>query len=60
MIIMALTAGKFLLAPIGFDDPTKVEGASAHMTIGLVIGGLLIIRLLTRFFDHQIALCQDG
>lgn len=51
MIILALMAGKFLLAPMGLDDPAKVEGATGHMTIGLAVGGLLIIRLLTRFLS---------
>jgi cytochrome b561 len=51
MIIMALMAGKFMLSPIAMDDPTKVEAAAGHMTIGLIVSALLIIRLLIRFFS---------
>ena len=47
MIILALVAGSVLLAgmPLG---PEKVEGLGGHMTIGMAIGALLLVRLLTR------------
>ncbi|MEO1281789.1 MAG: cytochrome b/b6 domain-containing protein [Pseudomonadota bacterium] len=48
MIGLALAAGSLLLDALPNDDPQKVEGLAGHMTIGLSIGVLLIVRLLTR------------
>lgn len=53
MAIMALMAGKFLLAPLEFDDPQKVFGARGHMTIGIALGVLLIIRLVIRMTSEN-------
>jgi len=49
MILMALFFGKFALAPIDNADPAKIEGFSGHMTIGITVGVLLIVRLIVRF-----------
>jgi len=48
MILMALAAGGLLLANLPPDSPDKVEGLAGHMTVGMAIGVLLILRLLTR------------
>ncbi len=60
LIIMALMAGKFLLAPMAMDDPAKVEGAAGHMTIGLIIGALLVIRFLIRYFSTSPPHAETG
>ncbi|MEL6126777.1 MAG: cytochrome b/b6 domain-containing protein [Pseudomonadota bacterium] len=47
MIILALVAGSVLLAGMP-NGPEKVQGLGGHMTIGIAIGVLLLVRLLTR------------
>lgn len=48
MIVMALIAGNVLLEPLANSDPQKLDGLFAHMLVGLSIGVLLVIRLITR------------
>ena len=48
MILMALAAGGLLLANMPPDSPDKIEGLAGHMAVGMAIGVLLILRLLTR------------
>ncbi|MEO0498687.1 MAG: cytochrome b/b6 domain-containing protein [Pseudomonadota bacterium] len=48
MILMALAAGGLLLANMPPDSPDKVQGLAGHMVVGMAIGVLLILRLLTR------------
>lgn len=49
MIFLALAAGNFMLDPMPNDAPDKAGALAGHMTVGLLIGGLLILRLVTRF-----------
>ena len=49
MILLALFAGNFLLEALPNSDPAKLDGLRAHMTIGIAIGALMLIRLITRF-----------
>ena len=53
MIIMALFFGKVLLSAMSNSDPAKVEGLAGHMTIGLVLGGLLVLRLGVRLLSES-------
>ena len=48
LILLALAAGTLLLEPTPNDHPTKVEGLAGHMSVGMMIGTLLILRLLAR------------
>ncbi|MDX8355225.1 cytochrome b [Cognatiyoonia sp. IB215182] len=48
MILMALAAGGLLLANMPPDSPDKVQGLAGHMAVGMAIGVLLILRLITR------------
>jgi len=48
MILMALAAGGLVLANMPPDSPDKVQGLAGHMTVGMAIGVLLILRLVTR------------
>lgn len=52
-ILMALGFGKFALAPLQNDDPQKLEGLTGHMTLGLTIGALLVVRLAVRLLTAQ-------
>jgi cytochrome b561 len=49
MILMALVAGSLLLDPMPNDSPDKAGGLAGHMTVGLLIGALLILRIISRF-----------
>ena len=48
MILGALVAGKVLLESVPDTDPGKVSGYVNHMTLGLAIGVLLLLRLGVR------------
>lgn len=48
MILLSLVAGTLLLANLPPDSPDKVSGLAGHMTIGIAIGVLLLIRLAVR------------
>lgn len=48
MIVMGLIFGKFLLSPMDIANPEKAQGLAGHMTIGLLVGALLIIRFILR------------
>ncbi|MEM1431666.1 MAG: cytochrome b/b6 domain-containing protein [Pseudomonadota bacterium] len=48
MILMALMAGGMVLSEMPNNDPEKVAALRAHMTVGLIIGSLMVIRLVTR------------
>ena len=53
MILLGLVFGRFVLAPMNNDNPAKVEGLGGHMTIGLLVGVLLVVRLISRFASEQ-------
>jgi cytochrome b561 len=48
MIVLALVFGTFALAPVPNDDPAKLAGLRGHMTIGIAILALMLIRLVAR------------
>lgn len=48
LIIGALFMGATKLAEMPNSDPAKIEALRAHMTVGLVIGVLMLVRLVTR------------
>lgn len=53
MIAVALIMGGFVLSEMPNDDPFKVTGLRAHMTAGMAIGALMLIRLVTRLFTAK-------
>lgn len=60
MILLALAAGGLLLANMPPDSPDKVEGLRGHMTVGIAIGVLLILRLFTRIRSTHPPHAQTG
>lgn len=48
MILLALIAGSVMLDALPNSDPQKVQGLMGHMTMGMLLGVLLILRLATR------------
>lgn len=48
MISVALFMGSTALESMPNSDPGKVDALRGHMTVGLLIGTLLVLRLLTR------------
>ncbi|MGV6840551.1 MAG: cytochrome b [Planktomarina sp.] len=53
MILMALFFGKTILSQIPDTDPQKAEALAGHMTIGLILGVLLVVRLTLRLKVQQ-------
>ncbi len=49
MILISLTAGWVILDNMANDDPDKILVLTGHMSAGIVIGTLLVVRLVTRF-----------
>ena len=47
LIVLALVAGSVFLAGMP-NGPEKVQGLGGHMTVGMTIGVLLLLRLATR------------
>ncbi len=48
MILIALAAGELILENLANDDPDKILVLTGHMSAGVVIGALLVVRLVTR------------
>ncbi len=48
LVIGALFMGSQVLAALPNDNPDKMFSLRAHMTVGLVIGVLMLVRLVTR------------
>lgn len=48
LILLALVFGTFALAPMANDDPLKLDGLRGHMTIGIAILVLMLVRLVVR------------
>lgn len=53
LIILALVAGNVLLDAMPNSDPAKIDGLRSHMTIGLAILVLMIIRLTLHVFTAK-------
>ncbi len=60
LILMALFFGKVLLSGMSNAIPTKVEGLAGHMTIGLIIGALLVTRLIVRLVSTKPPHAETG
>lgn len=60
MILMGLFFGTFVLTSIDNADPEKAQGLGAHMTIGLALGALLVVRLIVRFASQKPPHAQTG
>ena len=50
LIVMAWTSGQFVLEHTPNSDPGKIDALRMHMTVGLIAGALLVLRI-----DHQVA-----
>jgi cytochrome b561 len=48
MVIVALVMGSNVLAALPNDHPDKIFSLRGHMSIGIIVGGLMILRLVTR------------
>lgn len=48
MILLALVAGNVLLEAVPNSDPAKVDGLRNHMSLGLAILVLMVVRLVVR------------
>lgn len=53
LIIIALVFGSLRLTEIPNDDPEKLVALQAHMSIGIAILLLMLIRLITRIFSER-------
>ncbi|MDJ0825379.1 MAG: cytochrome b/b6 domain-containing protein [Rhodobacter sp.] len=53
MIILALIFGSTQLAGMPNDDPAKIAGLRAHMSLGIAVLVLMLIRLATRLFTAK-------
>lgn len=60
MILMGLFFGKFLLAGMDNADPQKVQGLGGHMTIGIALGVLIVLRLIIRSASEKPPHAQTG
>ncbi|WP_421853165.1 cytochrome b [Oricola sp.] len=60
MILMGLFFGKFVLTAMDNADPEKVQGLGGHMTIGLLVGVLLVARLIVRFASEKPPHAETG
>ena len=49
MVVVSLFFGKVLLSTMSNADPQKLQGLAGHMTVGLALGALLLLRLAVRF-----------
>jgi len=48
MVLISLVAGGLILENMADDNPDKILALTGHMSAGMVIGALLILRLVTR------------
>ena len=48
LIFLALAGGTFVLDPLPNDHPWKIEALQGHMTVGITILVLMLLRLVTR------------
>ena len=53
MVLVSLAAGGLVLAEMPRQSPDRYMALAGHMTSGLVIGVLLIVRLLTRIRSEK-------
>ena len=60
MILMGLFFGKFVLSTMDNASPEKAQGLGGHMTIGLLVGALLLVRLIVRFGSEKPPHAETG
>ena len=60
LILMGLFFGKVVLSAMDNADPAKAEGLGGHMTVGLLVGALLVIRLIIRLTSENPPHAQTG
>lgn len=60
LILLALAAGGLMLSEMPNDDPQKVDSLAGHMTVGLLIGSLLVLRFVTRLTTTSPPPAQTG
>ena len=60
MIVGALAAGTFLLAPVANADPAKMFSFRAHMSLGVAILALTLVRLALRLATRKPAPATTG
>lgn len=60
MILKGLVFGKFALTTMDNADPEKAQGLAGHMTIGLAVGVLLVVRLIVRVASEKPPAAETG
>ena len=53
LILLALLFGNILLEATPNSDPEKLSGLMDHMRVGLIIAGLMVIRLIARLTTEK-------
>ena len=59
LIVMAWTSGQFVLEHTPNSDPGKIDALRMHLTVGLIAGALLILRLITKLLSEQSPPCSS-
>ncbi|MBV6656906.1 MAG: cytochrome b/b6 domain-containing protein [Devosiaceae bacterium] len=57
---MSLIMGGFVLSNIPLDAPDKPDALASHMTFGVIIGVLLVLRLIVRLRTPKPAPAESG
>ena len=60
MVVVSLFFGKALLSNMSNADPQKLQGLAGHMTVGLALGALLLLRLAVRFASAKPPRAEAG
>lgn len=60
LIILMLAGGFFLLARLANADPQKIGALLVHMSLGMVIAGLMLVRLAVLLFSAKPAEASTG
>ena len=60
MVIVSLFFGKVLLSTMSNADPQKLQALTGHMTVGLALGALLLLRLAVRFASAKPPRAETG
>ena len=60
MVVVSLFFGKVLLSTMSNADPQKLQGLAGHMTVGLALGALLLLRLAVRFASARPPHAETG
>lgn len=60
LLVAALVAGGVVLEDTPNSDPSKVDSLRAHMTLGIAILVLMLVRLAVRLFTRRPAPAVEG